>query len=312
MPTVSSAALDAIGAARLARSVPEGDTLHRIAITLGEALGGQTLVDLAVAGVDDAAAFIGGRVRAVEARGKNLLIELEAPSGARATLHTHLMMSGEWRLIRATDRLPPATVGRTTLVRAYLQTPEARAVCVRAPVVRWLVGGRAAIDPQLARLGPDPLSRSFAVDEAVERLARCVDDPLGVALMRQSAIAGVGNVYKSELLFRCGLDPFARVDRFHRDELTKLVLELQQWMARNVRREPGRALGPRRFVEGMRRTREGQGERHFVYRRAGEPCLRCGEPIRMRRQGDMARSTYWCPRCQPRRAAERSVAGGDS
>ena len=104
--------------------------------------------------------------------------------------------------------------------------------------------------------------------------------------MDQRALAGIGNVYKSETLFLCGVDPFARVETLDDPTLDRLVATAAREMKRNV--VP---------TAGLRRTREGP-QRVWVYRREGEPCLRCGTAILMRRQGEGARSTYWCPRCQ--------------
>jgi endonuclease VIII len=104
--------------------------------------------------------------------------------------------------------------------------------------------------------------------------------------MDQRALAGIGNVYKSETLFLCGVDPFAPVKALDDATLDRLVATAVRQMKRNLAPEAG-----------ARRTREGP-QRVWVYRREGEPCLRCGTPVRMRRQGEGARSTYWCPRCQ--------------
>jgi endonuclease-8 len=99
-------------------------------------------------------------------------------------------------------------------------------------------------------------------------------------------VAGIGNVYKSETLFLCGLSPFARVPSLSDEALYRLLATARDLMRRN--------LGP-----GIRRTRSAHSaERLWVYRRAGKPCLRCATPILRRLQGDQARATFWCPRCQ--------------
>jgi endonuclease-8 len=264
--------------------VPEGDTIFRAARTLHAALAGRPVTRFASSLPQVAAAArhyrIEGRlVRAVEARGKHLIVRFE---GGPA-LHTHLRMTGSWHLYRAGTPWRKSAAS----ARAVIETGDRLAVCFAAPVVEWLTPAQEAEHGPLASLGPDLLAAGFDPAAARAGLRARATREIGDALMDQRALAGIGNVYKSETLFLCGVDPFARVETLDDATLDRLVATAEREMKRN--------LAP---AAGLRRTREGP-LRLWVYRRQGEPCLRCGTAIVMKRQGEGARSTYWCPRCQP-------------
>jgi endonuclease VIII len=264
--------------------VPEGDTIFRAARTLHAALAGRTVTRFASSLPQVAAAArhyrIQGRaVSAVEARGKHLIVRFEGgPS-----LHTHLRMTGSWHLYRAGTPWRKSAAA----ARAVVETGDRVAVCFAAPVVEWLTPAQEAEHGPLTSLGPDLLAPGFDADAARANLRRRAAQEIGAALMDQLALAGIGNVYKSETLFLCGVHPFARVETLDDATLDRLLATAVREMKRNLAPDAG-----------LRRTREGP-ERVWVYRRQGEPCLRCGRAIAMRRQGEGARSTYWCPRCQP-------------
>lgn len=263
--------------------MPEGDTIFRAARTLHAALAGRTVTRFASSLPQVAAAArhhrIEGRaVSAVEARGKHLIVRFE---GGPA-LHTHMRMTGSWHLYRAGTRWRASAA----TARAVVEAGDRVAVCFAAPVVEWLTPAQEAEHRPLASLGPDLLSSAFDPAAARENLRRRATRDVGDALMDQSALAGIGNVYKSETLFLCGVDPFARVEALDDATLDRLVATAARQLKRNAAPSAG-----------MRRTREGP-QRVWVYRRQGQPCLRCGAAIRMKRQGELARSTYWCPRCQ--------------
>jgi endonuclease-8 len=209
----------------------------------------------------------------VEARGKNLLIRFD---DGRA-LVTHMRMIGSWHLYQPGE--PWKKPQR--LARAVLATADAVAVCFNAPVVELLSARQLVRSERLRRLGADVLGPAFDASEAARRLAALPEMPIGEVLLLQSALAGVGNIYKSETLFACGADPFAPVAAFSAGEVGEIVTKARELMSANVSRSP-------------RPSR--------VYRRSGQPCRTCGTRIRMRRQGDAGRSTYWCPRCQPARS----------
>ncbi len=263
--------------------MPEGDTLHITANTLRPALVGKVVrrIDFArLAG--DSSILVGTTVVEVEAEGKNLLVRF----GNGLVLHTHLKMSGIWHLYRpgeAWRRAPSAA-------RVVLEVDGFQAVCFSAPVVRVLKADRERRDRQLAGLGPDLLAETFDVGVAVANLRALATWPLGIAVMHQSAVAGIGNVYKSELLFLEKLSPFEPVSSVSDEALNALLTRARELMQRNVARP------------GQKRTTRFEGKsdatRVWVYRRKGMPCFRCGTTIRMKRQGEALRSTYFCPSCE--------------
>ena len=260
--------------------MPEGDTILRAARALDRSLAGKRVTAfespiprLARAGL------AGRRVDAVEARGKNLRFRFDDGR----TLRSHMRMTGSWHLYRPGERWrKPAH-----LARAVLETADSVAVCFSAPVVEILTARELSRHEPLAKLGPDVLAPDFDSAEAVRRLASLAATPIGEALLDQSVIAGIGNIYKSETLFLSRADPFAPVRDFTDVDLAGIVSKARALMSASV---AGSALRP----VGRGRSR--------VYRRSGEPCPRCGTPIRMRRQGTAARSTYWCPACQSPRS----------
>lgn len=262
--------------------MPEGDTIWRAAQTLHKALAGRSVVAASspVAGVS-AAGLAGRTVVAVESRGKNLLIRLDDGR----VVYTHMRMTGSWHIYRPGERWQRPR----RQARVVLATADFVAVCFDAPVVRLLRAGAAARDAKLGALGPDVLAEDFDRAEARRRILALGGVEIGEGLLRQSAVAGIGNVYKSETLFLCGVDPFAPAGSLSERDVDHLLDTARRLMAANLR---GSARTTRPSLS--RRTRE----RTWVYGRRGRPCRRCGTEIRMRRQGADMRSTYWCPSCQ--------------
>jgi len=167
-----------------------------------------------------------------------------------------------------------------------IETADVVATCSLAPVVEVLSASQVAAHPALARLGPDLLGPGFDPVAARRRLRERGDLEIGPALMDQTALAGIGNVYKSEVLFLCGVSPFVRVNALDDGTVERLVAKARDLLRRNL------GLGPRRT------TRVLAPGRLWVYRRSGQPCRKCGTAIERRVQGDEARSTYFCPTCQ--------------
>ncbi len=265
--------------------MPEGDTLWRAARALHAALAGQVVTGFrspqpAVAAAARRLGVLGDTVAAVEAKGKHLLVRF-ARGGV---LHTHLRMRGSWHLYR------PGSPWRRPAhqARVVVETPRAVAVCFAAPVVELLSAAAQSEHPRLRALGPDVLAPGFAADEAVARLRARPALEIADALLDQTALSGIGNIFKSESLFLAGLDPFAPVAVFDDATLAGLVRTAERLMKAN--------LGP-----ATRRTTPARAApRLWVYQRAARPCRRCGTMILTRRHGEWGRSTYWCPRCQPR------------
>jgi endonuclease-8 len=224
--------------------------------------------------------LVGRTVESVEARGKHLLIGF---SGG-LWLRTHLRMRGSWHRYRVGEpwRLPAARAS------AVLHTDTAVAVCFDAPEVELLSSAELERHAVLSALGPDLLGAAFDADEAVRRLLAGPSVPLGEALLDQRAVAGIGNVVKSEVCFLERLDPWAPVGDVPETSLRAALVTARRVLQSNVG-------GGARVTTGV----SAPGRSLWVYGRAGRPCRRCGTLIAARRQGEQARMTYWCPRCQP-------------
>jgi len=138
----------------------------------------------------------------------------------------------------------------------------------------------------LTRLGPDLLAEQVDEAEVLRRFRAHDPTPIGEAVMNQSIVAGIGNVYKSEILFLTRTNPLTPVGHLSDEHVLKIAQTARRWMANNLTGYP-------------RRTRSALGrQRLWVYGRSGKPCFECGQRIQLRRQGDLGRTTYWCPQCQ--------------
>ena len=265
--------------------MPEGHTLHRHARRQRRLLAGERLAVASPQGrfAAGAARLDGRRLLDVEAYGKHLFYRWEGDE----TLHVHLGLFGKFRTHR-TDPPPP-----TDATRLSLSGPEA-VVYLSGPTICEL------LDPGdeerlRARLGPDPLANGTDPSAFVESLARR-RIPIGAALLDQKVIAGIGNVYRAELLFLTGIDPARPANELSSEEAGSLwhlaVTELR------AGGRSGRIVTVVPDEVGARRRSEiPRGERLYVYGRAGEPCRRCGTPIEQRTMA--ARSIWSCPDCQP-------------
>lgn len=272
--------------------MPEGDTVWRLAQRLHEALAGSPLTrcDLRVprlATVD----LTGREVREVIPRGKHLLTRFEGD----LTLHSHLRMDGAWKIYAPDERWRG---GPTHQIRAILGTAEHTAVGYRLPVLDLL---RTADESRVVgHLGPDLLGPDWDPEEALRRLLAAPARPLGEALLDQRNLAGIGNVYKSELCFLLRASPWLPIGELPAAErvpmLAKKLLEANKRRPARTTTPWGQRPDP---FEGRGGTRSDR--RLWVYGRADRPCLRCGTEIRTADQGPTAeeRVTYWCPACQP-------------
>jgi len=262
--------------------VPEGDTVFRAARTLHRALAGSVLrrTDFRVPQVA-CADLSGQRVTEVVARGKHILLRTDAGN----TLHTHFIMDGEWVVQRVAERLRG---GPEHEIRVILETEEWRAVGWRLPVVELLrTRDEATV---VGHLGPDVLGEDWDEAEVLRRLRAQPERPIAEALLDQRNLAGIGNVYKCEVLFLRGADPWTPVGEVA--DLPACVRLAQRMMRANLERAERTTTGRLR-----------RDQKHWVYGRQGQACRRCGGLIRMASQGEGPtgeRSTWWCPRCQPR------------
>jgi len=257
--------------------VPEGDTVWLAAQRMHEALAGHVLVHSdfrvpALATLD----LRGQRVLSVAARGKHLLTRL---SGGR-TLHTHFRMDGSWHLYAPGERW---TGGPEWQVRVVLANTERVAVGYRLPVVELVEDEQQVV----GHLGPDLLAGDFDATEAVRRLSARPEREVGLALLDQSNLAGLGNLYRTEVLFLSGLSPWVPVGQ---------VPDLAGVVARGRRL----MLANRGHWEQTTTGSLLRGADHWVFERTGRACRRCGARIRSAEQGaaPYARLSYWCPRCQ--------------
>jgi endonuclease-8 len=261
--------------------VPEGDTIWKTAATLRRALAGRELVGFEARVPLRRRPSLGASVRDAEARGKHLLVRF----GDDTVLHTHMGMHGTWHVYRAGDTWRR----HRAAMRVALATAETQAVCFSAPVVELLTARELEADPRLTRLGPDLAAPEPDLDAAAERLAGLRGVEIGTALLDQRVAAGIGNVYKSEVLFACRVDPFAPVNSLDDAIRAHLLSTASRLLRANAERG-----GPRATTSSGRLA---------VYGRAGLGCPRCGERIVSARRGEHARVTYWCPRCQPATAS---------
>ncbi|MGH2734487.1 MAG: DNA-formamidopyrimidine glycosylase family protein [Actinomycetota bacterium] len=291
--------------------MPEGDTVWLASHNLRSALAGEVVVrsDFRVpryATVD----LAGRRIESIAARGKHLLWRFRGAasagpqnrngaasagpqnrngaasagpqSGDSLTLHTHFRMDGSWRLYERARRWR----GPDHAIRVLIETERWVAIGLRLPVVELLATSREA--DVVGHLGPDLLGDDWDAARAVARLSAQGSRAVGEVLLDQTVMAGLGNVYKCEICFLRGLDPWASVDRIGDldgvVDLAKRLMEANRYTARHV------TTGD-----------TGRGRTNWVYGRAEKPCRRCGTSIRRGEQaGDSnGRVVYWCPRCQP-------------
>jgi endonuclease-8 len=259
--------------------MPEGDTVWLTARRLHEALAGKVLVRCDLRVPQLATADLGGRrVEEVVPRGKHLLARFEGGM----TLHSHLMMDGSWHLYAPGERWRG---GPQHQVRAVLASADRVAVGYRLPVLELLP--TAEEEKAVGHLGPDLLGPDWDPEEAVRRLTAEPGRAVGEALLDQRNLAGLGNVYKSELCFLRGVTPWTPAGEVASP--ARVVALAKRLLEANKAR-------PGHITTGDTR----RGRTHWVYGRADRPCVRCGTMIRVADQGPAGqeRVTYWCPSCQ--------------
>jgi endonuclease-8 len=243
-----------------------------------------------LANVDDNTPVAGRTVEKVESRGKWLLMYFSGD----LILVTHMLMSGSWHIYRTGERWHRPR----REMRAVIVTSDFEAVAFNVPVAKFYTAASLARESSIPQLGPDLLSPEFAMNEAKQRLLAHGNEEIANVLLNQRVVAGLGNVYKSEVLFACGVHPFRRVGTLTPAEIDCILNRARRFLEMNTKED---ADGAMTTYTGLRRTTRAAdpGARLWVYRRNGRECRRCGAIIRMQRQGPGTRSTYWCPVCQP-------------
>src|SRR6201995_3696072 len=254
--------------------MPEGDTVFRAATELRGALAGRGLARSDFRVPRYATADLSGQeVTEVVSRGKHLLIRTDAG----LSVHTHLKMEGKWRVQATSQQLRGSYRIRLVLANAWWQ-----AIGYDLGKAELL---RTARESQVTgHLGPDLLGPDWDPGEAARRLRADPDRSAGEALLDQRNLAGMGNVYKSEILFLRGIRPWRPGGQIR--DVDGLVVLAQRMLDANKDRVE-------RVTTGIPR----RGQQVWVYGREGQPCRRCGTRIRQAELGE--RVTYWCPSCQP-------------
>ena len=271
--------------------MPEGDTIFRAARTLDRALAGLAvtafdthLAQLAV--VDRRAPVTGRTVAGAAARGKHLLIEFSGD----LFLRSHMRMHGSWHLYRPGERWRARRID----ARIVITTVEWLAIAFNVSDAEFISRVELERHARVTALGPDLLSDAFDRDEARTRLRQTPTRHVAEAILRQQSVAGLGNVYKSEVLFLCGVDPYSPVAAVDDATLNCLLDRGRALIKLNVEeRTIAGAAGHGRMTTGRLNVRE----RLWVYGRAGKPCFKCKTPIRSATETE-GRRTYWCPKCQ--------------
>ena len=256
--------------------MPEGDTIHYAANRIRPVLAGHVPDEVLTPHPRFARArwperLAGRAVTSVDAHGKHLFVRFEGD----LTIHSHLRMSGAWRVRERRDWAPRAAW-------LVLRRGDREVVQVDGPVLELMTESRTRFDQRLSRLGPDILAPRLDRNAVLRRLRE--DDPtrpIGDALLDQRTIAGIGNLWKVEGCFEAGVDPWRPAGRVSDAEALAVVEACRVRMQRSA-------------LDGN------QTRFRRIYGRAGRPCPRCGPPARIevRGQWDDNRPTYWCPSCQ--------------
>jgi endonuclease-8 len=247
-----------------------------------------------LARVDDDTPLAGRTVERVESRGKWNLIYFSDD----LILTSHMLMSGSWHIYRTGETW---WMGRSRM-RAAITCGDFQAVAFNVPILEFHTARSLERSTQVPKLGPDVLAEGFTAQTGVEALRRYgAEHPeaeVGVVLLNQRVMAGLGNVYKSEVPFAVGVNPFRAMRTLTASEIGRMAEIALRYMKANVMDGSGDGIVT---YSGNRRTTNSSNreERLWVYGRQGQECRRCGATIHMRKQGEQARSTYWCPECQP-------------
>ena len=286
--------------------MPEGHTLRRLADDLAGVFAGRTVRVSSPQGrfAADAAVLDGQTLVGTDAAGKHLFVEFP---GERF-VHVHLGLIGTF-LVHAGVAAVPPPVGQVRLRLVAADGDHASYADLRGATQCELVG-LAQRDALLQRLGPDPLRADADPERAWHRISRS-HRPIGDLLMDQEVIAGVGNVYRAEVLFRHRLHPLRPGNTLRRSQFRAVWDDLVALMTEGVRTGRIDTVRPEHTPEAMGRSprKDDHGGEVYVYRRNGMPCHVCGKNVRT--EVLVGRNLFWCPRCQPR-FRSRASHGSDA
>jgi endonuclease VIII len=276
--------------------MPEGDTIFRTARALTRALAGKAITEFRsnyalLTRYNDDTPLAGQMVERVEARGKWMLTYF---SGG-GILATHLLMSGSWHIYRPGEAWQVAA----RHMRIVIGNRDYQAVGFHVPVAQIHSAQSLKRDRRIPQREIDVLRAEFDVEAAVDRAMACAQEEIGDVLLHQEVLAGVGNVFKSEICFVNGVNPFCRVADLRRNEVAALASTAHRLIAANVLEDSPDRIVTYRGQQRRTTHRSDPGESLWVYGRRGEPCRKCGARIRSRMQGPEVRVTFWCGRCQP-------------
>ncbi|HYB94064.1 MAG TPA: DNA-formamidopyrimidine glycosylase family protein [Vicinamibacterales bacterium] len=275
--------------------MPEGDTIFRAARSLHRVLAGHVVTNFETAyahldRVNVDTPLIGRTIDKCESAGKHVLMHFSGD----LILRTHMRMNGSWHLYRHGERW---WRGRQAM-RVRIDTSEWVAVAFNVPVAEFVSARQLETRDPVAQLGPDLLGPQFDRDEAVRRIVTSGARPIAMTLLDQRIVAGIGNVYKSEVLFMTGIHPETPSSAVPQQALERLMDLARTLLQDNVVDGASPRIQTYRNLRQLNPATE-HDESVWVYGRRGKPCRKCGTPIQMRKMGLEARSTYWCPTCQP-------------
>jgi endonuclease VIII len=275
--------------------MPEGDTIFRAAHTLNRALAGKVVTGFEsnlpkLSRVDFDSGIAGRTIREVKAKGKWIIMQFSGD----LVLLTHMLMSGSWHIYRPGEPWQRRRID----MRIVVKTDEIWAVAFNVPIAEFHTADTLRRREGFRSIGQDVLSVDFDSSQSVARLRDLAHLEVGVVLLNQSLMAGLGNVFKSEVCFACGVNPFRKIADLKLEEVECLVRTARKFLLANVTAISGNQMVT---YTGLRRTtgRANSSERLWVYGRRNEPCRRCGSVIESRKQGIEARISFWCPQCQP-------------
>ena len=276
--------------------MPEGDTIFRTARSLSRALVGRPITGFRsnypqLTRYHDDTPLTGQQVERIESRGKWLLMYF---SGG-AILVTHMLMSGSWHIYRPGEpwQKPAGHM------RIVIETGSYHAVGFRVPVAEMHTLQSLARDRRIPPSSSDVLHAAFDPDAVKQRLMACAREEIGDVLLHQHVLAGVGNVFKSEVCFVTGINPFCRVADLSAGQVDALIGASRRLVAANVLVDSGDTIVTYRGQHRRTTHASDPTASLWVYGRHRDPCRRCGEPVRKRIQGPDARVTFWCQQCQP-------------